>query len=272
MTVGWNDASTTFSGTIVDSVGGGQLLKAGDGTLTLAGVNTYSGSTTVAGGMLLATNAASLPGYNKPGLVSVVGGPAVLALLTGGTSTAGWNSSQISALLANVTLASGASANSTPVIGIDTTNGNFTFGNNVSQPVTLAKLGANTLFLTGSNANSGGTQINAGVLNINGDPALGAASAPLAFTGSGTLQAGVDGIVLNANRTITVDSGATATIDTQAFKMSIAGSITGQGALAKIGAGTLTLTGSIDFPGNLFLTSGALVINNRQEARRARRS
>ena len=38
-------------------------------------------------------------------------------------------------------------------------------------------------------------------------------------------------IVLNSNRAISVNSGVTATIDTQAFNMSIAGPIGGAGSL-----------------------------------------
>ena len=51
--VGSNDLSTTFSGTIFDN---GLLEKVGQGTLTLSGANTYTGTTTVTEGTLLVTN------------------------------------------------------------------------------------------------------------------------------------------------------------------------------------------------------------------------
>jgi autotransporter-associated beta strand protein len=49
LTAGGNGTSTTFSGSIS---GSGNVIKAGTGTLTLAGANTYSGTTTVTGGTL----------------------------------------------------------------------------------------------------------------------------------------------------------------------------------------------------------------------------
>jgi len=61
LTVGTiTDASSTFSGKIVDgagSPGSGGFIKAGLGTLTLLGASTYSGATTVSLGTLLAMNA-----------------------------------------------------------------------------------------------------------------------------------------------------------------------------------------------------------------------
>ena len=240
---GFDNSNATFSGTIV---GSGGLIKAGAGTFTLAGVNTYSGSTSVTAGVLEATRAMALPGYNVPGRVNVAQGT-TLAVQGG---TAGWSGAQITSLAGNATW-----SDSTATLGIDTTAGDFTYGGSITQALTLRKLGANTLTLIGTNAYSGGTQINAGILNINSDAALGAASAPLTFTGNSTLQAGVAGIVLNSSRNLTLNNGITATIDTQAFNMSIAGSIGGQGSLAKAGIGTLTITntntfGGVDSAGN----------------------
>lgn len=52
LTVGNNNASTTYSGSLS---GGGSLTKAGTGTLTLSGNETYTGNTVVAGGKLTLT-------------------------------------------------------------------------------------------------------------------------------------------------------------------------------------------------------------------------
>lgn len=53
LTIGSNDQSTTFGGLIQDS---GSLIKTGSGSLTLTGANSYTGSTTVSGGILSAEN------------------------------------------------------------------------------------------------------------------------------------------------------------------------------------------------------------------------
>jgi autotransporter-associated beta strand protein len=49
LTVGYNNASTTYSGVLS---GPGSLIKVGTGTLTLSGANTYTGDTTVRAGTL----------------------------------------------------------------------------------------------------------------------------------------------------------------------------------------------------------------------------
>ena len=55
LSLGSNNASTTFDG-IINDAGGGSLTKTGSGTFTLSGANTYTGKTTVVAGTLLVTN------------------------------------------------------------------------------------------------------------------------------------------------------------------------------------------------------------------------
>jgi autotransporter-associated beta strand protein len=60
LSVGDNNASSTFSGTLADGFASLGLNKAGSGTFTLAGSNTYSGGTVVTRGILVLTNTAAL--------------------------------------------------------------------------------------------------------------------------------------------------------------------------------------------------------------------
>src|ERR1039458_5502896 len=53
LSVGNNNSSTTYSGVLSDNALGSSLTKVGSGTLTLSGANSYSGTTTVAGGKLV---------------------------------------------------------------------------------------------------------------------------------------------------------------------------------------------------------------------------
>ena len=53
LTVGNNNASSTFGGTIQNSAGALALQKTGSGTLDLSGANTYTGATTISNGTLV---------------------------------------------------------------------------------------------------------------------------------------------------------------------------------------------------------------------------
>jgi len=61
LTVGGNNASTTFSGNLSDLNGGGSLTKTGTGLLLLSGENSYGGGTTVSSGTLEVASSSALP-------------------------------------------------------------------------------------------------------------------------------------------------------------------------------------------------------------------
>ncbi len=76
LTVGGNNSSRVFSGTVQDGghAGrtGGSLTKTGTGSLTLSGANTYTGTTTVKKGKLVVANTSG--SATGTGAVTVVGG------------------------------------------------------------------------------------------------------------------------------------------------------------------------------------------------------
>ena len=254
--VGLDNSSTTFSGVISGS--GGSLIKTGSGTFTLAGANVFSGTTTVSGGELLATTTAALPGYNTPGRVSVAGG-SVLAVRTG-DGTNGWSGGQIDSLRASANWASALSGSNSPLLGIDTTNGDFTYRSNITQPLGLVKLGANTLYLTGSNGITGTTTLSGGVLSLLNSAAL-AGSGSIVF-GGGTLQFSTFNTGdYSAN---IVNSTGPISIDTNGQSVTFASAVTSSniGGLTKTGAGTLILAGSNTYSGPTLVSGGTLQIGN----------
>jgi alpha-galactosidase len=99
LTVGNNNATSTFAGVLADNSNGGSgvlaLSKTGSGTLTLLGNNSYTGLTSVAGGTLL------LNGTNATSSISVaaattLGGSgsansAAASIASGGIVSAGYN-------------------------------------------------------------------------------------------------------------------------------------------------------------------------------------
>jgi fibronectin-binding autotransporter adhesin len=203
------------------------LIKSGSGTWTLSGPNSYTGSTTVNAGTLVAAVPAALPGYGTPGLIAVSAG-AVLDLPTGDGSS-GWSGGQIGSLLAGATWANSAA------LAIDTTSGNSTYGGNIIKALELTKLGANALILTGGNTYSGGTTIGAGTLQV-GNGYL-----------SGSLGSGP--VFVNSKSVLSFDPAATAAFPN---------SITGGGAVALIGSATIVLAGSNTYSGGTTISAGTL--------------
>jgi RHS repeat-associated protein len=208
----------------ITAASGGSLTLSGGGVLLADAPNVLPNGTllNLSGGTQLQLNANQTIG----GLSGIDGTSVVLNNASQLTVNVPWGSSDVFA---------GAISNG------DGSDGGLTIG--------LSGESGGTQTLTGTNTYLGSTTIYGGTLCINADTALGSVSGPLVFGGSGgTLQAGVNGIALY--HTMTINYGATATIDTQSYSMSIAGSINNpigssgsSGGLTKIGSGMLTLSG-----------------------------
>ncbi|MHA7775783.1 autotransporter-associated beta strand repeat-containing protein [Roseibium sp. M-1] len=226
-----NGFDTTLASAIV---GSGGLSKIGEGVLTLTGSNTYSGGTTISGGVLAASSDASL-GDASGGLT-----------LDGGTLQFGaaFDLAETRAF----TLASDGS--------IDTNGFDTTLAQVVSGSGGLTKTGGGTLTLTGSNTYSGGTTISGGVLATSSDANLGDTSGSLTLD-DGTLRFGAS-FDLSATRAVTLASGGT--IDINGFDTTLAQVVSGSGGLTKSGGGTLTLAGSNIYSGGTTISGGALAV------------
>ncbi|MGA2032070.1 MAG: autotransporter-associated beta strand repeat-containing protein, partial [Thermoguttaceae bacterium] len=107
LTVGGNNASTTYAGVLSDSYQGGSLVKAGTGALYLTGNHTYTGGTSIAAGKLILGPTAGLGDT-----VITVGSGAIFAPqpANGGTITAGNSAASLTVNAGGVFDMSGDSA------------------------------------------------------------------------------------------------------------------------------------------------------------------
>ena len=95
LTVGSNNLSTEVSGIIADvcgcAPGPGSLVKVGTGTLTLSGINTYTGTTTVNAGTLIVNGSIATSSLLTVNAGGTVGGTGILpsTFIDGGTLSPG---------------------------------------------------------------------------------------------------------------------------------------------------------------------------------------
>jgi autotransporter-associated beta strand protein len=259
LTTGSSGGSGTFGGTINDGVGTIALTKTGSGTVTLTNANSYSGGTTVTGGLLAITADSSLgalPGSTTPGNIILNGG-GISSINTftldskRGITIGPSNGSGFGALDAAI-------------------NQTLTYGgiiaNNGAGTGSLYKTGAGTLTLTNANTYSGDTLISTGALQIGN-----AAAIP---SGSGKGNVGIDGTLdlngfniavngVNGSGTIssTNSGNASISIGNNDQTSTFAGTITngiGTVSLGKNGTGVLTLAGANTFTGGTTNNSGVI--------------
>ena len=256
-----NGQNVTLAG-IIDGTNTGGLTKIGNGTLTLSGANTYSGVTTVAGGILAVPVTADLPNYNLSGKVAfTTAATATLAVNMGGPND--WTTAQVDTLLTNATKTLGA-------LGIDTTNvpgGNLTqwtafTSTNFGTTLGLNKLGSNTLTLNQFNTYGGTTIVTAGTLKLAAGNNTIAANKPLVVNG-GTLDMGTNNQYFdNFTGTGGIVTGTGGTFTTNAANGTFAGSIQGSLNFVKAGANTLILTADNTTTGTVKVIGGGLTLKD----------
>ena len=251
-------AATTISAAITGTTG---LIKNGIGTLTLSGSNTYTGATTISGGILAVNNSYLTPSYtiNSGAVLNLGYAPtASLTLLGNGTLNIVGVISAIAPPLA-ISMSGGLiDIKSTGVLAYGYGNDPWT-GNladlNVSGVLYIAANNVIVNALTGNSAyfTVGAATIIVGVNNgggtYAGTLARNYADGSFRKEGSGT-QTMNGAINLGATGTITqVGSG----------NLVINGAIL-SGSIVQNGTGTLTLTGVNTYTGATSISAGSIIV------------
>lgn len=223
--------SNTFSGVIS---GEGALTKAGAGTLTLSGANTYQGGTTISAGTISIDADTRLGDVTTNAAVTLDGGTL--------TTSAGISTAR------PITLSSGGGT-------LNDGGNSSTFSGVISGSGALTKAGAGTATFSGTNTFTGGTTVSAGTLSIAGDANLGGSSGGLTLASGTTLA--VTGTT-SSSRSVSL-SGGTPTINVAAgTTTTMGGNFSGSGGLTKAGTGTLVLNGTSSYSGNTTVSAGTL--------------
>ena len=110
--------------------------------------------------------------------------------------------------------------------------------------------------LTGSNAYTGGTQLNGGVLGFAASALPFSTSPPNIAFGGGTLQWAAGNTQDVSAGIAFIPAGQAANIDTNGNSVTFASSLSGDGGLTKVGAGMLTLAASNSFAGTTNVNGG----------------
>ena len=293
------DSTITSDLTVSSAISGGPLTKQGTGVLTLSGTNTLTGTTAINAGTLnaQATNALGTSGSTtvaSGATLQVQGGYSFGQASTtlNGTGTAGngalENVSGNNTLTGPITIASASriqsdagtlTASGAVALGANTLNvggaGNTTFSGVISGTGGLTKDGTGQTILSGNDTFTGATAINAGVLNIQNNNALGTAAGGTSVTSGAALQLQngitVTGEALTLNGTGIASDGAMrnisgnntwtggVTLGSDSTIQSDAGLLTISG---NIGGNTLNLTvggsGNTNLSGVIGTTSGGL--------------
>ncbi len=196
------------------------LNKTDFGTLILTGASSYTGGTTVSGG--------------------------VLQIGDGGSS---------GSIVGDVALTQDAYGAGSLVFD---RNDQASFGGNISGAGAVTQKGDGTLTLSGANSFTGGMRVDNGVLQAGADGTVfGQGVLNVAAAGAAKMQnhdVSVRGLLGDG----LVDLGAGALTSDQEIDTVFSGAITGDGDLTKDGAGTLTLSGANDYRGVTEVDGGVL--------------
>ena len=259
LTLGGTNDNSAYSGAIQDGgIGGGShagLTKAGTGTLTLQGVNTYSGTTTIEGGTLALAGAGVLDSPNFQGAVFFPNDSGTFDI--SGTS---------GITIGDLSTSSSSPSNSVFVnLGTETltlgTSNNTTFAGVIEGSGNLVKQRSGTLTLTNANTYIGGTTINVGTIAVSGIGTLGD-TGPLALNGGNfdITASGIDQAIGTLSGTSTnskIFLGSNMLTINEGSSQNFPGVISGTGAIVLQGGNTLTLTNVNTYTGGTTIQSAS---------------
>ncbi len=249
------DADDSFTvNTVLEDVdansgwNGQSLTKTGAGTLILNAENTYTGSTTISEGTLIATNVEALgtgnvtdnatlemnTGGDFDNAISgsgqvVKSGDETLTLSGANSYTGGTTISGGTLVATNVEALGSGDVTDNATLELNT-GGDF--DNAIGGTGSVVKSGDKTLTLSGTNTYRGGTTISGGTLVASNVNALGSGD----VTDNATLEMNTGGDFTN--------------------------NIGGTGSVVKSGDKTLTLSGTNSYTGGTTISGGTLVANN----------
>ncbi|MCX5678072.1 MAG: autotransporter domain-containing protein, partial [Candidatus Omnitrophica bacterium] len=240
---GANNLSGTYAGVIGADAAGGGITTGGTGTITLSGVNLYTGATTINALSHLTLDGtgtiAASSGVANAGTLTIQGDKVVQKMTGAGVTALGANTltiGDVHNLSGNYTgIASGTGGITTAGTGVLTLSG----ANDYTGATTINALSRLTLDGTGTIEGSSGVA-NAGTLTIQGNKTIDS------MTGAGVTTLGAN--------TLTIGD-ATGTSGTYS------GVASGTGGITKAGAGTLTLSGANDYTGVTTYTAGTVSAN-----------
>jgi YVTN family beta-propeller protein/autotransporter-associated beta strand protein len=270
-----NTSTNTIIGTITTGSGASSVFFSPDGTrlyVTNETGNTISVIDTATNTVINTVAAGNSPGYS--GICS--NGNALLAsgLTFKANSSGALACTQTSGVSGPVftggtmQFAAAGITSSLPIMlmsqggTFDTDGNNTTLSGTISGPGGLTKIGLGTLTLSGSGTYTGPTAVNVGTLQAGAANAFSPNSAYKIASGAvldlNGFSQGIGSLAGSGSVTLGV---ATLTTGNDGTTTVFSGSISGTGGLAKIGAGTLILTGTNSYSGTTTINGGTLEVD-----------
>jgi autotransporter-associated beta strand protein len=233
-----SDQVTAYLAGVISGDAGAGVVKTGDGTLALMGLNTFDGGLKIRGGVVSVWRPEAL----GVGSVTFEGG--ALQYATGLTTDL---SGRIGAV------AAGQSAI------IDLNSNNVTFATPIAGPGTLTKVGAGNLTLSAANPTLGGLVLGGGVTVLSNANQIGnPTTAKITFAG-GQLQFATGFTTDISGQIAAIPGGSVAPLLLNNQTVTFASPIAGAGGLMVSGPGTLILNSANTFSGMAGTINGGVL-------------